>query len=99
MLQKPIPLSKQIENLASAYYAEYKVIGGNVGKKRIINDCRILACASLKGCQIIASDDSHMRESSKLVAARDRINARKGIGLPRIITYSRLKNIIGLSSA
>ena len=45
-------------------------IGGNVGKRRIFNDFKIVACATIKNCDIIASDDNHDRIGQRVCWSR-----------------------------
>jgi len=88
--------TKEIDRLANQYYVEYKRYGGGVGKKRIINDLRIVACASLNRCDLIVSEDSHLMRGSKLLSAIAIVDGKRVGRPPGFIGYKALKRIIGL---
>ena len=89
-----IAVSKDIIRLADDYYARYKRLGGSVGKKRVLNDFRILACATLRRCEIVVSDDSHLMRGSKLLKACRAVNLQRGLRTAGLIGYRELKQIV-----
>ena len=89
--------TKEIERQANEYYVEYRRIGGGVGKKRIINDLKIVACASLNRCDMIVSDDGHLMRGSKLLSAIRIVDGKRARRSPNFIGYKELRRIIGLS--
>ncbi len=94
VIANAIGISREVAHLADAYHVEYRQLRGHVGKKKIINDLRIIACASLHQCDLVASDDSHMMKTSKVLTACHVVNARRGLKSPRFITYDGLKRLI-----
>lgn len=85
---------KRIDNLAEAYFKEYKASGGNCGKKKIRNDFIIVACASCKGFDIIVSDDEKTMKNPKARDAYDTVNLRNNLRTPNFISYEKLKRAI-----
>src|SRR5947208_16566795 len=49
--------TKDVNDLAAAYFERYKANGGKQGKRRIMNDFKIVACASLKRFDFIFTED------------------------------------------
>ena len=90
---KLIPDSKQISNLAEEYYKEYKNNKGGQGKKNIINDFKIVACASIKNCNLLVSDDERTLKCSNAIKAYNFINLRHNFRTPTFYAYSDLKKL------
>ena len=77
-----IPVTKEIGKLADQFYKEYKRIGGNVGKRKILDDFKIVACATLKGCDVISSDDKKTMQNPKSIEAYAVVAVREGYRRP-----------------
>ena len=50
--------TSKIEALASLYYQHYRTHGGKVGRKKMMKDFKIVACASINGMTVVVSGDS-----------------------------------------
>jgi hypothetical protein len=83
--------SNQIKRIAEEYFKEYKKNGGGVGKKKIFNDFKIVACASLKKFDLIVSDDERTMKSSKAISAYKEINFNHSLRTPYFFSYKDLK--------
>ncbi len=83
--------SNQIKKLADEYFKEYRKNGGGVGKKKIFNDLKIVACASLKKFDLIVSDDKRTMKSPKAISAYNEVNFNHEIRTPYFFSYANLK--------
>ena len=83
--------SNQIKKLAEEYFKEYRKNGGGVGKKKIFNDFKIIACASMKKFDLIVSDDERTMKSSKAIEAYKTINFNHNLRTPWFYSYKDLK--------
>ena len=86
-----IPETKQMDSLAQEYYIEYKNNGGNVGKKKILNDFKIVACASIKNCDLLFSDDERTLKSKNSLEAYKTVNLRRNYRTPTFYNLTDLK--------
>ena len=82
---------KHMNNLAEDYFKEYQKLGGMVGRRKIINDFKIVACASIKRMDIIYSEDRHSLKSENAVKAYNIVNFRFNLRTPNLIDYHTLK--------
>ena len=83
--------TRQIKGLAKAYFNEYKANGGKQGRKRIIADFKIVACASILGCDIIYSEDERTLKHAAARAAYEIVDSKKNLRPPYLLSYSTLK--------
>ena len=61
---------EKVEELAELYFKKYKENGGIQEKTRnFMNDLLIIACASIKGFDVIVSDDEKTMKSSIAIKA------------------------------
>ncbi len=82
--------TKQIKDLASAYFKEYKLNGGVQGQKKILNDFKIVACAALLNSDLIVSEDRRTLLNPAAVEAYRNVNIKIG-RTPTFYTYQDLK--------
>ncbi len=91
--QRVINETQEIKNLASAYFIEYKNNRGVQGQQKILNDFKIVACASILGCDIIFSDDRKTLQSPVALHAYRVSNVKKRLRTPTFHSYNDLKQI------
>lgn len=91
VVNRVIEESKQIKDLAKAYFKEYKANGGNQGQKKMINDLKIVACASKLGCDLVFSNDQRTLKHPIAKKAYEIINLKKGYRTPWFHSYYILK--------
>ncbi|MBI5803461.1 hypothetical protein HY448_02135 [Candidatus Pacearchaeota archaeon] len=89
--KKMVHDSSTISNLAKEYFNQYRKNGGGVGRKKILKDFKIVACASIRNCDLIFSDDDRTLKSSKAVGAYKTINLIKGYRTPTFYGYNDLR--------
>jgi hypothetical protein len=89
-----LKINKQIELLAEDYFTLYKEFGGGTGKKHIINDFLIIACASLSNLDIVVSNDSKTMLGEIATKAYKIVNKIKRITLPKFFSYDEFKRIV-----
>jgi len=89
--QRQIKETKQIKDLAQAYFQEYKRNGGVQGQRRMMNDFKIVACASILGCDIIYSDDERTLKHPIARKAYEDVNSKRGLRPPYLSSYQTLK--------
>ncbi len=89
--KRVIDESKQVVSLAQAYFQSYKLYEGRQGLTHIINDFKIVACASILGCDIIFSNDEKTMKNPIARKAYALVNLKHGLRTPIFYTYSDLK--------
>ena len=87
-------ITKEMLNLAENYYAVYRELGGNKGKESIIIDFTIIACASIKGMDVVVSDDEKTMLSRNAIRAYKLVNNIKKERTPNFISYKIMKQIL-----
>jgi hypothetical protein len=92
--QRVIDETKQIKDLAKEYFKEYKSNGGVQGQKKILNDFKIVACATLLNSDVIASDDKRTMQHPIAVKSYRNVNIHIG-RTPTFFTYADLKRKYG----
>ena len=80
--------------MAEAYYAEYKKNGGGQGKKKIMNDFKIIACASLGGMDVVVSTDDRTMLSEISKKSYAAVNDSKGLRTPGFWDYLRFRKAV-----
>jgi len=88
--KKIIQETKEIQRLADSYFKEYKNNKGVQGKKKIINDFKIVACATLGNFDLIASEDKRTMQNPRAIKAYKDINLKIGRRTPTFYTYNDL---------
>lgn len=88
---KEIQETKEIKNLAENYFKTYQKQGGILNKTHIINDLKIVACASVKEMDIICSNDKKTLNSDHLTKIYNQVNLKENIRTPQFIDYEALK--------
>ena len=83
--------SKQITHTAQEYDIEYKKGGGGTPSRRMKNDFKIVACASLKSCDIVYSEDSSTMKSKKALKAYEIVNLKRKLRTPKFLAFPNLK--------
>ena len=62
------------------------------GKENIIDDFRIVACASFKGWDIIVSDNKKTMRGSEALSVYGTVAVARSLRYPNFIDYQRLKD-------
>lgn len=83
--------TKQIKDLANSYFKEYKVNGGAQGQKKILNDFKIVACATLLNSDLVVSDDKRTMLHPIAVDAYNSVNIKIGKRTPTFLNYQKIK--------
>jgi hypothetical protein len=83
--------TKEMTNLANEYYVEYKKNGGGKGKKNIINDFKIVACASIKNCDLLFSEDEGSLKCKNALSAYRLVNLKRNYRTPTFYNLLELK--------
>ena len=87
-----IPLTKEIDNLAHLYFKEYRKNGGIQGNSNnFMNDLRIVACASIKGFNLVFSDDNKSMHNVIAIKSYQDINLKRNLRTPTFYKYQDLK--------
>lgn len=93
-ISKEYLFENRFEDIAEKYYAHYKVLGGSLSKNLLINDFVIVACASVKDIDIVASEDNATMLSELALKAYKMVNEREGIPFPKFIGYGGFKKLL-----
>ncbi len=85
--KRSFPVGSEIEALAEEYYCEY---GGNISKKDILSDFKIVATATIHRLDIIISEDERTMKSNYALAAYTKVNSTKMYPTPKLIRLSEI---------
>ena len=85
-------ITKQMEELADKYFIVYKTLGGFSTKKEIINDFKIVACASLNNLDIVVSQDIKTMLSDMALKSYKSVNELLGFKTPKFIKFKEFRN-------
>jgi len=83
--------TEEIKELANKYYEEYKIAKRNIKKEDIINDFKIIACASIKKFEIIVSEDEKSMKDKIAREIYKRVNFELGYRTPTFYTYENIR--------
>jgi len=84
----------KIKELADAYYLAYRNFGGSKSKDKVINDFLIVSNASIKGMDIVVSEDEKTMRSENAEKSYSLVNKIKKNRMPKFIGYEDFKKII-----
>ena len=87
-------IDSKIGKLADNYYIAYKVLKGKATKDEIINDFKIVACASTHNIDILVSDDNKTMLSPESRKAYGSINSLNKLTTPNFIGFEEFKKIL-----
>jgi len=87
--------SNEIRKLADEYFKEYRKNGGGVGKKKIFNDFKIVACVTLKNFDLVVSDDERTMKSNKAIESYKTVNLKINRRTPTFHSYKDLRRRYG----
>lgn len=91
---RELKITDLIEIIANEYFMEYNKSGGGFSQDAIINDFRIIACASLHNLDIVVSHDQKSMLAEKSIQAYKKINEKFQLNNPNFKTYEEFKNEI-----
>ena len=91
VVRRVIQETKDIRALADAYFKEYKANGGRQGRKKMLNDFKIVACAALNGFDLIVSEDEKTLKHPIARKAYDIVHVKKDLRTPSFYSYDVLK--------
>jgi hypothetical protein len=82
----------EIDELALKYFDQYKAEGGRQGKKKMLNDFKIVACASLKRFDLIFTEDRKTLQHPLAVKVYRIVNLRRNLRTPQFYSYRDLRS-------
>lgn len=77
--------------LALEYLKEYK---GNASREKLLNDFLIIAIASIKGIDIVCTQDNKTMASTSAKRTYEKVNKNNYIKSPDIISFEYFKKIV-----
>ena len=86
--------TKEIVELAEAYFVSYRTAGGSVSKEKIMTDLIIVAAATNRELDVVYSDDNNTMLSEEAKTAYRVVNSIEGKKLPNFRSYGDFKNDI-----
>jgi len=86
-----LKITDLIEIIANKYYVEYNKLKGGYSYDSIINDFKIIACASLHNLDIVVSHDTKSMLGQKAIKAYETVNKSYQIRTPELIEYQKFK--------
>ncbi len=88
---RSFPMTEEMQDLAELYFSSYKDFGGVQSRDHIKDDFLIVACASIKGMDIVASEDNKTLLSENAQKAYKLMNASQKLKTPEFIGYLEFK--------
>ncbi|MAG01830.1 hypothetical protein CMI42_00685 [Candidatus Pacearchaeota archaeon] len=87
-----ITVTPEIEDLTKEYFKEYKKNGGVQSDNiNFMNDLRIVACVSIKGFDVIVSNDEKTMKNPIAIKSYGEINLLRSYRAPTFFNYRDLK--------
>lgn len=83
--------TKQIDDLARQYFDFYKANNGVQGQKKILNDFKIVACATILNCDLVVTEDQRTLLNPISIKAYRYINLKNNKRVPTFYRYNDLK--------
>lgn len=83
--------TKQVKDLANEYFRVYKENQGIQGQKKILNDFKIVACATILNCDIVVTEDQRTLLNPISVKAYRYVNFKNNKRMPTFYRYNELK--------
>ena len=83
--------TKQIKDLANEYFRFYKENQGVQGQTKIMNDFKIVACATILNCDLVVTEDQRTLLNPIAVRAYRHVNLKLNKRMPTLYRYSDLK--------
>ena len=83
--------TKPINDLAHQYFEMYKANMGVQGQKKIMNDFKIVACATILNCDIVVTEDQRTLLNPIAVKAYRQVNLKINKRMPTFFRYNELK--------
>ncbi len=83
--------TKQISDLARQYFDVYKANGGVQGQTKIMNDFKIVACATILNCDLVITEDQRTLLNPIAIKAYRQVNLKINKRMPTFFRYSELK--------
>lgn len=94
LVRHTIQTTPEIIELAGKYYVAYASLGGKMPQNRIRNDLIVVACASMKGLDIVISEDTGTmlgRDFWKIYNVVNKIVKKRS---PGFLGYEEFKTVI-----
>lgn len=87
-------IDSKINQIADDYYIAYKVLKGKATKEEIINDFKVVACASTHNIDILVSDDNKTMLSAESKKAYVSVNEINKLRTPNFIGFEEFKKLL-----
>ena len=78
-------------SIAKKYYQAYRQCGGNYSEQELLADYLIVACAALKGMDIVVSNDHATMLSDNSLRAYSLVNTTAQLQKPKFVDYQEFK--------
>lgn len=88
---KAINETREIKNLADLYFKQYKENKGVQSRKNILNDFKIVACATILNCDLVVSNDKRTMMNPTAINAYKYVNIRINKRTPTFYTYKDIE--------
>ena len=87
-------IDSKINQLSDNYYIAYKTLKGKATKEEIINDFKIVACASIHEINILVSNDNKTMLSAESKKAYNSVNSLNKLRTPNFIGFEEFKKLL-----
>ncbi len=85
--RRDIPHPRRVNELAENYYNAYRELGGTTSYRKMENDFKIVAAASLSSLDIVVSEDNETMLNEIAIKCYRIVNQIKSLELPQFIGY------------
>lgn len=89
--KRNIEETKSIRDLAHKYFEVYKLNNGVQGQKRMMNDFKIVACATILNCDLVVTQDQRTLLNPTSIKSYRYVNLKMNKRTPTFYRYEDLK--------
>lgn len=89
-----LDITSIIEIIASEFYKKYRANGGSRSLREMIDDFRIIACASFYGLDVVISHDEKSMLCNESIRAYNIVCEEFNLAVPEFIPYRSFKGMI-----
>ncbi len=90
-----LEINDRIIEIADSYYKSYREFGGSKSRDTIIDDFRIVACASFHAIDVVVSSDERSMLTENAIRAYKLVNSIVKKRNPTFIDFISFKNYLG----
>ena len=89
-----LKVTELVDFIANSYYKEFRKLGGNISKRKIFDDFRIIASASIHSLDIVVSHDEKSMLAKNSIKCYKNVNDSLQLRNPDFITFKKFMRLL-----